>query len=67
MFLIHRTEKVISIYPFKAQHDDELSFEANEVIAIISKDDPTWWKGQIVSTGAIGLFPENHVQEYKCE
>lgn len=60
-------EKVVSIYPFKAQHDDELSFEANEVIRILSKDDPTWWKGMITASGATGLFPSNHVQEYKCE
>lgn len=59
--------RVISIYPFKAQHDDELSFEANEVIKILSKDDPTWWKGEIQSSGAVGLFPANHVQDYKCE
>ena len=59
---------MISIYPFTAQHDDELSFGANEVIKIVSKDDdPTWWKGQLLSSGAIGLFPSNHVQEYKCE
>lgn len=61
------SERVISIYPFKAQHDDELSFEANEVIKILSKDDPTWWKGEIVSNGSVGLFPANHVQEYKCK
>lgn len=61
------SEKVISIYPFTAQHDDELSFDANEVIKILSKDDPTWWKGQIITSGAIGLFPSNHVQEYKCK
>ena len=64
-FCIFYLEKVISIYPFKAQHDDELSFEENEIIKVIAKDDPTWWKGQSMSTGLTGLFPCNHVEPYK--
>ncbi|XP_053214714.1 intersectin-1-like isoform X2 [Panonychus citri] len=55
-------EKVISLYPFAAQQDDELSFQANEVIKVLSKDDPTWWKGQLESTNTIGVFPSNYVQ-----
>ncbi|XP_015786793.1 intersectin-2 isoform X2 [Tetranychus urticae] len=55
-------EKVMSLYPFVAQHDDELSFQANEVIKVLSKDDPTWWKGQLESNNAIGVFPSNYVQ-----
>lgn len=58
-------EKVIGIYSFKAQHDDELSFEPNDIIKVLNKDDTTWWKGQLVSSGAIGLFPCNHVETYR--
>lgn len=56
------SEKVMSLYPFVAQHDDELSFQANEVIKVLSKEDPTWWKGQLESNNAIGVFPSNYVQ-----
>ncbi|RWS14578.1 intersectin-2-like isoform X13 [Dinothrombium tinctorium] len=59
------SDKVIALYSFKAQHDDEISFEADDVIKVLSKDDAVWWKGQLLSTGAIGLFPSNHVQPYK--
>lgn len=31
---------VIAIYPFKAQHEDELSFEASDLIKVITRDDP---------------------------
>lgn len=62
-------EKVVATYQFRAQHDDEISFEAGDVIKVLSKDDPTWWKGQLVSSGAVGLFPSNHVDATReqCE
>lgn len=53
---------MIAIYSFKAQHDDELSFEPNDIIKVLAKEDTTWWKGQLITTGAIGLFPSNHVE-----
>jgi len=42
------------------------------MIKVLSKEDTTWWKGQLESTLAIGLFPSNHVQslnelEIKCK
>lgn len=45
-------EKVVACFRFTAQHDDELSFEQGDVILILSKnEDPTWWKGKLLSTG----------------
>ncbi|XP_054165582.1 intersectin-1-like isoform X2 [Oppia nitens] len=58
------SERMIALYAFRAQHDDELSFEANDLIKVLAKDDTTWWKGQLISTGQIGLFPSNHVQVF---
>ncbi|KAK4336868.1 hypothetical protein RND71_043903 [Anisodus tanguticus] len=57
-------EKVISSYPYTASQDDELSFDANEVIIVLSKDDATWWKGESETTGKQGLFPSNYVQPF---
>ncbi|XP_054264037.1 intersectin-1 isoform X2 [Macrosteles quadrilineatus] len=53
------TEKVIALYQYKAQNEDELSFEKDDVITIISKDEPAWWRGEL--NGSIGLFPSNYV------
>jgi hypothetical protein len=47
------------MYSYEAQNSDELSFEKDEVITIISREDPSWWKGEL--QGATGLFPSNYV------
>ncbi|CAG2109286.1 unnamed protein product, partial [Medioppia subpectinata] len=59
------SERVIALYAFRAQHDDELTFETNDIIKVLAKEDTTWWRGQLISTGAIGLFPSNHVEIYR--
>ncbi|XP_021964596.1 intersectin-2 isoform X1 [Folsomia candida] len=53
-------EQVIALYPYTAQNSDELSFIKDDVIIVISKDEPDWWRGQI--GGSVGLFPTNYVQ-----
>ena len=57
-------EKVVSLYPYTASQDDELSFEGNEIIKVLSKDGE-WWRGQSEITNKIGLFPANYVQPYR--
>lgn len=44
---------------------DELKLTAGEIIYIVDKnlEDEGWWKGEIISTGKVGLFPENFVEE----
>lgn len=53
-------EQVIALYPYTAQNTDELTFVKDDVITIISKDEPDWWRGQLGST--VGLFPTNYVE-----
>lgn len=60
-----KIEKVVSLYPYVASQDDELSFEGNEIIKVLCKDDSTWWKGESETSGKIGLFPSNYVQPYR--
>ncbi|XP_050430286.1 intersectin-1 [Adelges cooleyi] len=52
-------EKVIALFPFNAVHNDELSFQKDEIITIVSKDEQAWWRGEI--NGKTGLFPSNYV------
>ncbi|XP_074601027.1 dynamin associated protein 160 isoform X2 [Brevipalpus obovatus] len=54
-------EKVITLYDFNAERSDELTFRANEIIKVLSKEDNIWWKGQLESDNSIGLFPSNFV------
>lgn len=52
-------QKVIALYAYKAQNEDELTFEKDDVINIVSRDDAAWWKGEL--RGVSGLFPSNYV------
>ncbi|KAH9421162.1 Abl interactor 2, partial [Dermatophagoides pteronyssinus] len=51
-------EKVIAIYDYSADKDDELTFQENSVIYVTSKNDDGWFEG--IMNGAIGLFPGNY-------
>ncbi|XP_014663064.1 PREDICTED: abl interactor 1-like isoform X2 [Priapulus caudatus] len=53
-------EKVIAIYDYIADKDDELSFSENAVIYVIKKNDDGWYEG--ICDGSVGLFPGNYVE-----
>lgn len=53
-------DHVIALYPYTAQHADELTFQKDAVINVIKKDDPDWWQGEY--NGSVGMFPSNYVQ-----
>ncbi|XP_077336865.1 SH3 domain-containing kinase-binding protein 1 isoform X2 [Lithobates pipiens] len=50
-------------FDYKAQHDDELTIVAGEIITKIKKEDGGWWEGEL--KGRRGLFPDNFVRELK--
>ncbi|XP_031632299.1 intersectin-1 [Contarinia nasturtii] len=52
-------DKMIALYPYKAQNDDELSFEKDDIISVLGRDEPEWWRGEC--QGLTGLFPSNYV------
>ncbi|XP_063218277.1 intersectin-1 isoform X2 [Bacillus rossius redtenbacheri] len=52
-------EKVVALYPYTAQNEDELTFEKDDVITLLGKDEPSWWRGEL--RGVSGLFPSNYV------
>ena len=49
----------MALYDYTAQQPDELGFNAGDVIIIVSKEHPDWWKGQL--GGKTGIFPSNFV------
>lgn len=61
---LHETviDKVQAMYPYKALNDDELSFEPDDIISVLSRDEPDWWKGEL--NGVTGLFPSNYVRAF---
>ena len=59
--------KVISLYDFKPQDNEELDFKRGEIITVLDKKDPNWWNGEIVRDGKTcrGLLPKTYVSEYR--
>ncbi|XP_053198550.1 abl interactor 1a isoform X4 [Scomber japonicus] len=53
-------EKVVAIYDYCQDKDDELSFMEGAIIYVIKKNDDGWFEG--VSNGVTGLFPGNYVE-----
>ncbi|XP_057199114.1 intersectin-2b isoform X1 [Triplophysa rosa] len=52
--------QVISIYDYTAANEDELSFSQNQIINVLDKSNPDWWKGEL--NGVTGLIPTNYVK-----
>ena len=48
------------MYDYTAQNDDELPFGKGQLINVLSREDPDWWKGEL--NGSVGLFPSNYVK-----
>ncbi|XP_060940904.1 abl interactor 1-like isoform X14 [Limanda limanda] len=53
-------EKVVAIYDYSKDKEDELSFMEGSIIYIIKKNDDGWFEG--VANGVTGLFPGNYVE-----
>ncbi|CAL8090988.1 unnamed protein product [Calicophoron daubneyi] len=56
-------EKVITMYEYVRDKDDELTFTENQIIYVIKKNDDGWWEG--IMNGVTGLFPGNYVELYE--
>ncbi|XP_075906136.1 intersectin-2b isoform X2 [Nelusetta ayraudi] len=52
--------QVIAMYDYAAANTDEMSFSKGQLISVLDKNDPDWWKGEL--NGATGLFPTNYVK-----
>ncbi|XP_070843172.1 intersectin-2a isoform X3 [Chaetodon trifascialis] len=52
--------QVIAMYDYTAANQDELSFSKGQLINILDKTNPDWWKGD--ANGVTGLLPTNYVK-----
>ncbi|KAM9700192.1 unconventional myosin-Ie-like [Menidia menidia] len=50
-----------ALYAYDAQDTDELSFNAQDVIHILTEDPSGWWFGRL--RGREGMFPGNYVEK----
>ncbi|XP_035460191.1 abl interactor 2-like isoform X4 [Scophthalmus maximus] len=53
-------EKVVAIYDYTADKEDELSFQEGAIIYVIKKNEDRWFEG--VMNATTGLFPGNYVE-----
>ncbi|KAM6893267.1 abl interactor 2-like isoform 8-T8 [Lycodopsis pacificus] len=53
-------EKVVAIYDYARDKEDELSFQEGAIIYVIKKNDDGWYEGVMNET--TGLFPGNYVE-----
>ncbi|KAM8748887.1 abl interactor 2-like isoform 6-T6 [Acanthopagrus schlegelii] len=53
-------EKVVAIYDYTADKEDELSFQEGAIIYVIKKNEDGWYEG--VMSATTGLFPGNYVE-----
>ncbi|XP_018365605.1 PREDICTED: intersectin-1 isoform X9 [Trachymyrmex cornetzi] len=58
-------ERVMALYPYQAQNEDELSFEKGDVISVLAKEEASWWRGEL--NGVSGVFPSNYVSPMSNE
>ncbi|KAK4322011.1 hypothetical protein Pmani_007228 [Petrolisthes manimaculis] len=50
------------MFPYSAEHEDELELHESDLITILCKDleDRGWWRGEL--NGRVGVFPDNFVE-----
>jgi len=49
----------VAVYSYAALNEDELSFEKDDVIILLAREEDAWWRGEL--KGVSGLFPSNYV------
>ncbi|KMS93987.1 hypothetical protein BVRB_025930, partial [Beta vulgaris subsp. vulgaris] len=51
------------LYAYEPKAKSELPLKEGEVIEIFQKDATGWWEGRSMTTGEVGYFPGNYVEE----
>ena len=57
---------VVANYDFKPNDAEEMELKRGDVITVVNKKDPNWWKGEVVRNNKTlqGLFPMTYVKPY---
>ncbi|TRY86386.1 hypothetical protein DNTS_012150, partial [Danionella cerebrum] len=59
---VPRIPRCRALYNYDAQDVDELSFQPDDIIEILSEDASGWWQGRL--RGKEGTFPGNYIFRY---
>ena len=54
---------VVALYNYDGQGDNQLCFDAEDIIEVLAMDGSGWWAGRVLRTGDTGYFPSNFVEE----
>ncbi|KAF8930650.1 actin organization and endocytosis protein [Haplosporangium gracile] len=52
-----------ALFAYTAQNEGELSVERGDIVDVLEKPDPQWWRVQ-ASSAAIGMLPATYLEEY---
>eukprot|EP01135_Chromosphaera_perkinsii_P000398 Nk52_evm45s78 gene=Nk52_evmTU45s78 len=58
------THKVIAVHNYTKRSEDELSFRREEVLKVLDRDNPNWWRVQN-TVGQIGFVPSNYLAQMR--
>lgn len=48
------------MYDYTAANQDEMSFSKGQLISVLDKNNPDWWRGEV--NGVTGLLPTNYIK-----
>ena len=54
-----------ALFDFAPQEDGELEFKRGDIIQVVERDDPNWWRGKLANKE--GMFPSNYVAAHEWE
>ena len=58
-----RLSQLRTLYPFRAEHADEMDVQPGEILeGVLASDDPNWFVATSKTTGRKGLVPANFVE-----
>lgn len=55
--------KAKAVFAYSAQNEGELSVEQGDIVQVLEKPDPQWWRAR-TSGGSIGMLPATYLEEY---
>ncbi|KAK9760914.1 hypothetical protein K7432_014598, partial [Basidiobolus ranarum] len=57
--------RVIALFPYESNVAGDLTFEKEEIIEVVGRENENWWKGRI--DHRVGVFPKNFVEPLEEE